>query len=449
MPYFANTEQQRTEMLRAIGVARVEDLFADIPESARLTEPLDLPPALWEEDLRREFHALAARNRHLLAGPSFLGAGVYRHFIPALVDPLVSRNEFYTAYTPYQAEASQGTLQATFEFQSLICDLLEMEVANASMYDGSTALAEAILMAADLTGRDTVVLSGALHPQYRRVVETYLRGRGMELVTVGGVTGDGVTPPDAVAEALTEATACVVVQQPNFFGCVEEVGGLATVTQAAGALLVLTSTDLTTFGVLKPPGAWRVNIVAAEGQSLGIPPGYGGPHLGVIATEQRSVRRLPGRLVGLTTDTEGRRGFVLTLQTREQHIRRARAASNICTNNGLLAIAAAVYLSALGKEGLRRVALLSLEGAHQLADLLCGLPGVRLVFDAPYFHEFVLYFERDARGICEQLQNRGIIGGLPLGEFFPELTNCMLCCVTETTTHDDGRRLYQALQDIA
>jgi len=448
MPYFANTDAEREEMLRAIGADSIDDLFADIPDAARLTDPLNLPPAAWEEELRRDFGAMAARNRTLQSGPSFLGAGVYRHFIPAVVDPLIFRNEFYTAYTPYQPEASQGTLQATFEFQSLLADLLEMNVVNASMYDGSTALAEAILMAADLTGRTQVILSGAVHPEYRRVVQTYLRSRGLELIPVGGIEGEGVTPTAAVAERLGDGTACVVVQQPNFFGCVEDVGALAQAAHNAGALLVQTSTDLTVFGALKPPGAWGVNIVAAEGQSLGVAPGFGGPHLGIIATEERFVRRIPGRLVGMTKDIEGQRGFVLTLQTREQHIRRDRAASNICTNNGLLAIAAAVYLAALGPEGLRRVALHCVQGAHRLARLLGNLPGVGLMFEAPYFHEFVLRLPKDASEVNERLLDRGIIGGLPLGDEFPELRNCMLLCVTETNTPDDWRRLYDALKEV-
>ncbi len=413
-------------MLKTIGVSAVEELFADIPASLVLDAPLRLEPALTELALTDYFETLAKKNTAVRS--SFLGAGCYRHFIPAAVDAVVSRSEFYTSYTPYQPEVSQGNLQAMFEYQTMICELTGMHTVNASLYDGATALAEAALMSVRITGKTEVVLSAGVHPQYREVVRTYCRAAGID-VKEAGLT-HGLTAQVSVEALVTENTACVLVQNPNFFGLIEDLAVLSGQAHSMNALCVACVVEPTSLGLLKPPGDFDVDITAAEGQSLGNTQSFGGPHLGIIGCKEEYIRRLPGRLVGMTTDTKGRRGFVLTLQAREQHIRRQSATSNICSNQALCALAAAVYLATVGFKGLRRAALLCTSHAAYLYKGLLSLPGFGKAFDAPFYNEFAVRC-RDTNTVRRKLERAGILGGLPLGDYYPELENCLLFCATE------------------
>ncbi len=446
MTYLPHTEAERRAMLKAIGVEGIDDLFNGIPSRWRFPK-LDLPAPLSEMEAAWEVTALAGRNRAFDPRLSFLGAGVYSHFRPAVVDYVLQRGEFYTAYTPYQPEVSQGMLQAMFEYQSMICRLTGMEVSNASHYDGAAALAEGVLLALDAAKgeRNKVILSPTVHPRYRAVVKTYLRG------TEAQVAGDG-NPATSLADlkALLDAeTAALVIQNPNFFGHLEEVEGLAEAVHAAGALLIVV-TDPLSLGLFQPPGAYGADVVAAEGQPLGIPPSFGGPHLGIFATKGDYLRRLVGRLVGETVDSEGRRGYVLTLGTREQHIRRARATSNICTNSALTALAAAAYLATLGKQGLRRVAELCYHKSHYAAARVAAIPGLAVnpqAPDAAFFKEFVVALPRPVTEVNAVLrQEFGLLGGYDLGQDYPELANHMLVAVTEVNTRAAIDRLVQGLR---
>lgn len=442
--YIPLTEADREHMLRTIGVSSVDDLFADIPRSVRLLRALDLPPVPSDAELFRELRGLSDRNGDADRLACFLGAGAYDHFVPSVVWHLAGRSEFYTAYTPYQAEIMQGELQATYEYQSLLCALTGMDVANASMYDGASATAEAAVMARDLTRRDQVVMSTAVHPEYRQVVRTYTRHLGVEVRDLP--YRDGVTPVDLVRDVLSERTAALIVQHPTFFGGLEEVRSLADAAHSAGALLVVSVADPVAYGLLNPPGALDADIVAGEGQPLGTPLNFGGPYLGMLATRQTFVRRMPGRLVGKTVDTRGRRGFVLTLQTREQHIRREKATSNICTNEALNALAAAIYMAALGRRGLWQVAEVSARKAHYARERLAALRGFRVAFPGPTFHEFALRCPLPPDEINRRLLEAGILGGLPLGRFYPELADGWLLCVTENRTRQEIDRLAEALE---
>ncbi|MDR7414873.1 MAG: aminomethyl-transferring glycine dehydrogenase subunit GcvPA [Armatimonadota bacterium] len=447
MRYIPTTPEERAHMLRTIGVRSLEDLFADIPERVRLQRPLRLRPPLSDPDLLRSFRALADENAHAGRLVCFAGAGAYDHFIPPAVWQLASRGEFLTAYTPYQPEVSQGALQAGYEYQTMVCELLSMEVANASLYDGASALAEAVGMARDLTQRNRVVVSTAVHPEYRQVVRTYTASLGVEVVEVPH--REGRTPVETVARAVDERTAAVVVQQPNFFGGIEDPQTLGEVAHRAGALFVLASADPLAFGLLAPPGEVGADVVAAEGQPLGNPLNFGGPSLGILATRMSFVRRMPGRLVGATVDAEGRRGFVLTLQTREQHIRREKATSNICTNEFLNALAATLYLSLLGPDGVRRVAELCVRKAHYLKERVASLPGYAIAFPGPTFHEFVVRTPRPAEEIVRALAEEGFLAGVPLGRFHPELGDDLLVCVTESRTREEMDRFVEALRQVA
>ncbi len=442
--YIPLTDADRRDMLRAVGAATIEDLFTDVPRSVRLLRALALPPVPSDADLLRELRGLSERNGDADRYACFLGAGAYDHFIPSVVWHLAGRSEFYTAYTPYQAEIMQGELQATYEYQSLLCALTGMDVANASMYDGASATAEAAVMARDLTRRDEVVVSSAVHPEYRQVIRTYTRHLGMvvrDLPHQGGVT-----PAALARDLLSERTAALIIQQPNFLGGLEEMGALAEVAHAVGALLVVAAADPVAYALLKPPGEWGADIVAGEGQPLGNHLNFGGPYLGMLATRQAFVRRMPGRLVGQTVDTQGRRGFVLTLQTREQHIRRERATSNICTNEALNALAAAIYMAALGRGGLRQVAEVCARKAHYARQRLAQVPGFRPAFEGPTFHEFVLRCPRSPEEINQRLLDAGMIGGLALGRFYPDLRDGWLLCVTENRTREEIDRLAQTLE---
>jgi glycine dehydrogenase subunit 1 len=443
MSYVPHTQRETSEMLAAIGVSRLEDLFADVPAALRFPK-LDLPAALSELEVAREMRALARRNLDIEPSLSFLGAGVYRHFRPATVDDVLRRGEFYTSYTQYQPEASQGMLQALFEYQSIICRLTGMEVSNASHYDGATALAEAVLLALNVGQgkRRKIVLSGAVHPQYRAVTRTYVSG----LADISVIGDEGGHNLDALKGLIDADTAAFVIQNPNFFGQFENLDGLAEAVHRAGALLIIVF-DPIALGLFRPPAAYGADVAVAEGQSLGIPPSFGGPHLGIFTTRMAHVRRISGHLVGETVDQDGRRGYVLTLATREQHIRRAKATSNICTNSAVCALAAAVYLATMGKAGLRRVAELCFHKSHYAAAEIGKLPGfvVNPRGPAPFFKEFVVRLPRPSREVNRRLRDEGIIGGYDLGSDYPHLANHMLIAVTEMNTRAGIDRLVAAL----
>ncbi len=432
------------QMLGRIGVRAIEDLFRDVPSAQRLRRPLALPPAMSEPELLAHLDSLARRNRATDELVCFLGAGAYDHFIPTVVDALAGRSEFVTAYTPYQAEASQGSLQAFYEYQTLICQLTGMDVSNASLYDGATAAAEAALMARAINGRRRLLVSTTVHPETRQVLETYVRGLPIDLVVVAA--DDGRTDVAAVKAQLNEDTSAVVVQSPNFFGCIESLQPVAAAAHEAGAMLIAII-DPISCGLLKTPGACGADIVVGEGQPLGIPLSYGGPYLGFIACREAHLRKMPGRLVGATTDKDGRRGFCLTLQTREQHIRRERATSNVCTNQGLMAIRAAVYLSAMGRTGIAQVASLCLDKAHYAASRIGELDGFAVRFAAPFFKEFVVRAKKDVSSVLRRARERGILAGVPLGKWFPDMNDCFVIAVTEKRTRLEIDALVAALRD--
>ena len=442
MRYIPNSPAERAEMLRQIGATSIEQLFDSIPAPLRLQKHLEVPAALSEIELLRKFDELANRNQ-AASRTSFLGAGAYSHYIPTVVDHLISRSEFFTAYTPYQPEISQGTLQAIFEFQTLVCQLTGMDIANASMYDGSTAMAEAALMAERVTKRSKVIVSCAVHPQYLEVAHTYVQHAGIELQQALYCADSGTTLADSLS-ALDENTAAVIVQSPNFFGCVEDLAMLAEKAHAVGALLVVAVTEAMSLGLLRSPGACGADIVVAEGQSFGVPLSYGGPYVGLFATRDRYARQIPGRLAGEAYDKNGRRGFVLTLATREQHIRREKATSNICTNEGLIALAATVYLETMGRRGVQEAARQCAQKAHYAAREIAKLEGFSLPFSAPFFNEFVVQAPIKAAPLLDRLATeKGIDGGLALSRFDANRGNDFLVCVTETNT----RRQIDALVD--
>lgn len=445
MNYVPNTVSQQDKLLARIGVSSVEELFQDIPESVRLTRPIKVEGGMAEQDLVKYVRDLSKRNGSLEEYTSYLGAGAYEHYIPSLVDQLLLRSEFYTAYTPYQPEISQGTLQAIYEYQSLICELTGMDAANASMYDGASAFAEAALMSCDATRRKKVLVSQAVHPEYREVLKTYLPPRGVEIIEIP--YKDGLTDLASLEKALNEEVAGVLLQVPNFFGGIEKAEEFARLVHAQGALFVV-SVNPVSLGLLKAPGSYDTDIVVGEGQPFGNPLNFGGPYLGFLATRDKFVRRMPGRIVGATKDKQGRKGYVLTLQAREQHIRREKATSNICSNEALCALAFTIHLSALGKSGLREMANLNLQKAHYAAKQISNLPGMKLAFASPYFHEFVIKTELEPARINAELLKDKIIGGLDLSRFYPELDHHLLFCVTETKSKSDIDRLVARLGEI-
>jgi glycine dehydrogenase subunit 1 len=440
MRYIPHTEQDIQQMLEAIGVASIRELFQDIPDDLYLEGGLPIPPALDEHALFKRLSQLAALNADSTRYISFLGAGAYDHFIPSVVGAIISRGEFLTAYTPYQPEASQGLLQSIFEFQTMVCELTGMDVANASMYDASTALAESALMACNITGRSKVLVSQSVHLHYRQVMRTYLWTNSRQLVEIP--TRDGVTDAEALAAALDNEAACAIVQYPNFFGLIEPLAPVAESAHRVGALAVA-CVDPIALGVLKPPGEYGYDIVVGEGQGLGNAMGFGGPMLGLFACKQEHLRRIPGRIVGQTTDIEGRRGYVMTLRTREQDIRREKATSNICTNEALCALASTVFMASLGKHGFRELAETCTQKAHYAARLLTQIPNVRLKYpNTPFFKEFVLELPRPAQEVCDALLPKHIIAGLPLD------THDLLVCVTETRTREEIETFAEALKAI-
>ena len=446
MRYLSLTTADRQAMLAAIGVSSIDGLFADVPQAARLDGLLDLPKAQGELEVERAFGAMAAKNLAAGAVPSFVGAGVYRHHVPAAVDHLIQRGEFLTSYTPYQPEVSQGTLQMLFEFQTQIALLTGMDVANASMYDGATACAEAVMMANRLTRRKKAILSGGLHSHCREVTRTHARFVGFQAK---------LAEPDPEAKEDLSAqidanTSCVVVQNPGAFGQVRDYSALAEACHKAGALLIIVVNEAVSLGAVKSPGAMGADIVAGEGQSFGNALNFGGPHLGLFATRERHVRQMPGRLVGETVDADGRRGWVLTLSTREQHIRREKATSNICTNSGLCALAASIHISLLGEAGLTRLAALNHAKATRLADRLAAVPGVSVVNDT-FFNEFTLRLPKPAAAVVERLARKKILGGVPISRLHPgksALRNLLLVAATETSTEADIEAFATALTQV-
>jgi glycine dehydrogenase subunit 1 len=431
MRYLPKSQAEREQMLAAIGAKSIDDLFAVIPAEYRLTRDLDVPRQLGESEVVDFFKAAAAKNATDYA--SFLGAGAYRHYRPVIIDALVQRGEFLTSYTPYQAEITQGTLQAIFEFQTMIAELTGMDVANASMYDGSTGAAEAVLMAMRVTGRHKAVVAATVHPEYREVLHTYLRVRDLSTEQVGYHAEMGRVDLEALEAAITDETAAVLVQSPNFFGVLEDIPVIAELAHAKGALLIVSIAEAVSLGVVRPPA--EADIVSMEAQSFGVALSYGGPFCGVIAAKEQFLRQMPGRLAGQTVDSNGNRGFVLTLSTREQHIRREKATSNICTNQALVALMATIFLTVYGKEGIRELAEHNLAKADYAANALSAHAGAKLLFDgAPRFHEFVLKTDEAPAVWSQRLLDEKIVGGVELSRWYPELKNATLWCATEVVT---------------
>ncbi|MDO8730591.1 MAG: aminomethyl-transferring glycine dehydrogenase subunit GcvPA [Candidatus Omnitrophota bacterium] len=442
MDFVPITSSDRKVMLDTIGVSSFEDLIQSVPKIIPRAN-LKVPAALSEPELLRHCGDLAGRNRVLDPESCFLGAGAYSHWIPSVVRYITSRGEFLTAYTPYQAEASQGTLQAMYEFQSLLCELTGMDVANASLYEGASALAEACLLATRETGRSRVVIARSVHPEYRQTVQTYLKQSGIRVVQLE--VPHGALDPEAAKAQVDSNTAALVVQMPNAFGCLESVEELSALAHAQGALFI-TVVNPISLGILKPPGSYGADIAVGEGQPLGTDLNYGGPYLGLFACRKELLRKVPGRIIGMTRDSHGRRGFTLTLQTREQHIRRAKATSNICTNEAMMALGAAVYLGALGKEGFRELAMHNLQKSHYCRDRLTEIPGVRQIFPGSFFNEFALEMPVDPERLNRNLLQEGVLGGFPLKRWDRRFENGWLVCVTEIHHRAAIDRFVEAVQ---
>jgi len=445
MRYLPKSHAERAEMLREIGASSIDDLFSVIPEEYRLTRDLNIPRQMGESEIVDHFKNAAAHNA---AGyTNFLGAGAYKHYRPVIIDSLVQRGEFLTSYTPYQAEITQGTLQAIFEFQTMICELTGMDIANASMYDGSTGAAEAVMMAIRITGRDGVLVARTAHPEYREVMHTYAQHQGHTAHEIS-YGPDGRIDLAALEQAVTDQTACVLVQSPNFFGIVEDIPAIAEIAHKKGALLIVSIAEAVSLGIVRPPV--EADIVSLEAQSFGVALSYGGPYCGVLAAKEKYLRQMPGRLVGETKDTQGRRGFVLTLSTREQHIRREKATSNICTNQALVALMATIFMTVYGKEGIKELAVQNLAKAQYAAKTI-GASGKLLFASTPRFHEFVLQTDETPEQLNARLLENKIIGGLALKKWYPELGNATLWCATELTTKEqiDGAAAVVAETTVA
>jgi len=432
-------------MLEIVGLSSAEELFRSIPKDVRLNRQLNITEPLAESEVISAMENLAQMNT-ASRKTSFLGAGAYSHFSPTIVDHLIQRSEFFTSYTPYQPEISQGTLQYIFEFQTLVCQLTGMDVANASMYDGSTAMAEAFLMAQRVTRKHKVIIAETVHPEYLEVAKTYTQHGDLTIETVGYDKERGTI---SSLENLDDKTAALVIQSPNFFGCVEDLKDLADKAHAVGALLIVVVTEAISFGLLKSPGECGADIVVAEGQSFGIPLSFGGPYLGLFACKEKFVRQIPGRLVGIAYDKDGKRGFVLTLATREQHIRRDKATSNICTNQGLIALAGTIYMETMGKKGLQEVAFQNVQKAAYAAKRISEIEGFSIPFSAPKFNEFVVRTPKSAEEILSRLSEKEIIGGLALSRYYSENPNDFLICVTETNSKEQIDRLAHTLMEIS
>ncbi len=448
MSYVPNTPEDQAAMLAELGLSSLEDLLAPVPENVRLRRPLQLPPALAEPDLKRVVSGMAAKNTNLDTTIAFLGAGTYDHAIPSVVPHLQRRSEFVTSYTPYQPEVSQGMLQAIYEFQTMVCQITGLDIANASLYDGATAVVEAVLLALGPGGRGEVVISEGVDPQYRTVLKTYAHARGFQVTEVP--TRNGVISLEALDEAVGPETKAVVIQQPNFFGSVEDMTAIEPIAHKGKAVFISTITEPASLAILAAPGDYNADIAVGELMSFGNPMSYGGPALGFMASKQKYMRLLPGRLVGQTVEEGGEKqtGYVLTLQTREQHIRRERATSNICTNQSLLAVGATIFLAALGKQGFRELGELCLQKAHYAFRQITALPGYEAAFSSPFFDEFVIKTPMPAQQLSQRLLQKGIIGGYDLSQNYPGMENTMLFCVTETRTKEDIDTLVKALREI-
>lgn len=447
MRYIPNSPEEREEMLEVVGLKTADELFRSIPQDVQLNRALNVTDPLAETEVIGAMDEMAAKNS-AARKPSFLGAGVYAHYSPTIVDHLIQRSEFFTSYTPYQPEISQGTLQYIFEFQTLIAQLTGMDVANASMYDGSTSTAEAVLMAQRVTRRDKILIAETVHPEYFEVTRTYTQHGDSNLQRAAFDKSTGRIA-DEELNKLDDKTAALVVQSPNFFGCVEDLQALADKAHAVGALLIVVVTEAISFGLLKTPGECGADIVVGEGQSFGIPMSFGGPHVGLFACKEKYVRNMPGRLAGIAYDKNGNRGFVLTLATREQHIRREKATSNICTNQGLIALAATIYMEAMGKKGLQEVAAQNAQKAAYAKKQIAALEGFSIPFSAPTFNEFVVRAPKSANEVLEKLRTEnGIIGGLALSKYYGENENDFLVCVTEISTKAQIDSLVEGLKGI-
>lgn len=440
--YLPHTPTDRRAMLDAIGVQQVMDLFVDVPQELLLDRPLDLPAAKSESELVKYFTLLAKQNANLKEYACFLGAGAYDHYIPSTIDHVLRRSEFYTAYTQYQPEISQGYLQALWEYQSMVCEITGMAVANASMYDGASAMAEAAIMACSSTNRKQILVAQSVHPHYRELLNTYTIDFGFEVQEIG--YANGVTDLSELRALISNKTAVVILQNPNFFGSLEDLQAFAELIHQNGALFVVVA-DPIALAILEAPGKLGADIVVGEGQPLGLATAFGGPYLGFFATTDKLMRKLPGRIVGQTVDSDGKRGFVLTIQAREQHIRREKATSNICSNEALCALAASVYLATVGKQGYQEIAMHSLQKTHYLQQQLVASGLGELVFDTPFFKEFVIKCHQPIAQINQTLFANKIIGGLDLGQYYPELQNCMLLCATENRTKAEIDALIAAM----
>lgn len=445
MNYVPHTSEDRSEMLKTIGVSSIDELFSDVPSQVKLDRKLNLPPAMSEFQLMKYMSDLAGKNTTTDRMVSFLGAGVYDHYVPSVVKHIISRSEFYTSYTPYQAEVSQGMLQSIFEYQTLMCELTAMDISNASLYDGATAITEAAMMASRLTRKQEVIISQAVHPDYRRTLRTY--AHNLELNVTEVPFKDGSTDIKAIRDLVSDSTACVILQSPNFFGCIENMALAAEAAHEKKALFVA-CVDPISLGIIAPPGEYGADIAVGEAQGLGIPMGFGGPHLGFMTCRKEHMRQMPGRVAGETHDNQGRRGYLLTLQAREQHIRRDRATSNICSNQALCALAATVYLSWLGKQGIKEVAQQCVAKAHYACEKLSEIPGFERKHSAPFFKEFAVKTPVNPEKLCKGLLEANILGGLPLGRFYSGLSDSMLVAVTEKRTKGEIDALCRALEGL-
>jgi glycine dehydrogenase subunit 1 len=444
-PYIPNTLEDERVMLKSIGVESIQDLFSDIPSDLKLNRELDINPSMSELEVQRHVKSISSKNKSTEELVCFLGAGVYDHYIPSVIKHIVSRSEFYTSYTPYQPEISQGTLQAIFEYQTLICDLTGLDASNASMYDGASACAEAAFMATESTKRKSIIVSKTVHPEIRKVLSTYTRFKGIELIELDA--RDGVTDVIKLKQVVDSKTAGVIVQNPNFFGIIEDMEEIEKITHDNKALLIM-SVDPISLAILKTPGEIKADITVGEGQSLGNQMNFGGPYLGFMATTTKLMRKIPGRIVGQTIDVDGKRAFVLTLQAREQHIRREKATSNICSNQALNALIAAIYLSTMGKQGLKEVAYQSMQKSHYAFNEIIKLDNYSPVFDKPFFKEFLIRGAQSASEVNDKLLESNIIGGYDTGVNYPDHKNDLLICVTEKRTKSEINGLITAMEGI-
>jgi glycine dehydrogenase subunit 1 len=446
MNFVPSTKMDKKEMMDFLGISSISELFYDIDNNIQLDSDLMLPNPLWEMEITQHMRKLSLQNFNAQESSYFLGAGAYDHFIPGAVKHLISRSEFYTSYTPYQAEMSQGMLQSIFEFQSMICELCAMDVANASLYDGANALAEAAIMASKYSDKKTVAISKAVHPEYRQVLSTYANAFGLDINLIDA--GSGHTDLDDLNIMITDSTACVIVQSPNFFGAIEDLQKIGEIVHEKGSIFGVSVLEPISLGLLKPPGALGAEVVIGEGQALGNPLNYGGPHLGFMATSNEFLKKIPGRISGLTVDSSGESGYILTLQAREQHVRRERATSNICTNQALNALAATIYMALMGKQGLNKVAEICAQRAHYASEKLAEINGLKMRFDTPFFNEFVMESPIPPKELNKQLLKKNIIGGYELGTYYEELESCLLFCVTEKNPKADIDNLVLEIKGV-